>query len=73
MIFATKEPNDKQLKAGLAAGEKILRLWRENPYRRVSPIRNLWNRGFAQMLFGMIVGMHIAEAIYSHLHLWLDF
>ncbi len=73
MIFATKEPSDRQLKAGLAAGEKILRLWRENPYRRVSPLRNLWNRGFVQMFFGMIVGMQIAEVIYGHLHLWLDF
>lgn len=73
MIFATKEPSDRQLKAGLAAGEKIMRLWRENPYKRVSPIRNLWNRGFAQMFAGMIVGMNIAEAIYGHLHLWLDF
>ena len=73
MIFATKKPSDRQLKAGVAAGQKILRLWRENPYRRVSLLRNIWNRGFAQMFFGMIVGLHIAEMIYGHLHLWLDF
>lgn len=72
-VFATKEPSDRQLRAGLAAGYKILQLWRQNPYRRVPPLVNLWQRGLVQTFVGLVLGLQIAGYIYQHLHLWLDF
>ncbi|MEA3400789.1 MAG: DUF1385 domain-containing protein [Armatimonadota bacterium] len=72
--FATKEPTDRQLRAGLEAGRKILRLWRERQGQPVAPLVSIWRRGLIQMFVGMMAGLSLANWIYSHyLHLWLDF
>lgn len=73
MIFATKEPTDKQLRAGLESARKLLYLWRQDPYKRVPPLVNLWQRGFLQTFAGLIAGMYALEMLYNHLHIFLDF
>lgn len=72
-VFATKEPTDRQLRAGLEAGRKILRLWHENAGRPVPPLISFWRRGLLQMFAGMILGMMLLQQLYQHLHVWLDF
>jgi len=72
-VFATKEPTERQMQAGLAAGRKILALWGENPYRRVPPLVSVWRRGFVQTFVGLLVGLQAVGFIYQHLYLWLDF
>lgn len=72
-VFATKEPTERQLRAGLEAGRKILRLWRESGGRPVPPLVGFWRRGLAQMFLGMFLGMTLLQYVYQHLHVWLDF
>ncbi len=72
-IFATKEPTDRQLRAGLEAGTRILRLWREHAGERIPPLVAFWRRGLAQMVAGMMLGMWTAGQLYQYLHIWLDF
>ncbi len=72
-IFATKEPTDRQLRAGLEAGRTVLRRWREALGRPVPPLVSLWRRGMAQMFIGMFIGIWLLGHVYEHLHLWLDF
>ena len=71
-VFTTKEPNDRQLRAGLEAGQLLLEHWRRNPHLRLSPLQSLWNRGFIQMFAGVITAMYFFSWIYHHLHIWLD-
>ncbi len=72
-IFATKAPTEKQLQAGLRAGQKVMAAWREDPFKRVPPLVNLWRRGFLQMFAGVLAGMWLMGLVYAHLHLFLDF
>ncbi len=72
-IFATKEPTEHQLRAGLQAGQKILRLWREHLDRPVPPLVSIWRRGMLQMFAGMFLAVSLIEQVYRHLHVWLDF
>ena len=70
--FTTKPPTPKQLRAGIEAGRKLMRLWRTDPDRRVSIASNLWTRGLPQMVLGVIVGQQLLGYLYQHLHVWLD-
>ena len=70
--LTTKEPNDKQLAAGLDAGHKLLDDWRRNPHRKPSVVVSLWHRGFVQLLIGVLVGSQLLQWVYQHLHIWLD-
>lgn len=72
-IFATKEPTERQLRAGLEAGRTVLKRWREAAGERVPPLVSFWRRGLIQMFIGMFIGITIANLVYSHLHIWLDF
>lgn len=72
-VFATKEPTDRQLRAGLEAGRKILRLWRESGGRSVPPLVSFWRRGLLQMFAGMLLGITLLQHVYQYLHVWLDF
>ena len=72
-IFATKEPTEKQLQAGLRAGQEIMAAWRAEPFKRVPPLVSLWRRGFVQMFAGVLAGMWLIQLAYDHLHLFLDF
>ena len=71
-IFTAKEPNERQLRAGLEAGRLLLQRWQRNPYLRVPPLQSLWRRGFVQMFAGVAAGMYFFGWIYQHLHIWLD-
>lgn len=71
--LTTKPPTPKQLKAGIEAGRKLLRLWEADPDRPVSFARNLWTRGLPQMLAGVLIGQYLLNFIGAHLHVWLDF
>jgi len=70
--LTTKEPNDKQLAAGLDAGHKLLDDWRRNPHTDLSPFVSLWHRGFVQLLAGVLVGSQLLGWAYQYLHIWLD-
>ena len=72
-VFATKEPTERQLQAGLAAGRKILSLWRESAGKRLPPMIVFWRRGMLQMFGGMLLGLWLVQQVYANLHLWLDF
>ncbi|MGC9318738.1 MAG: DUF1385 domain-containing protein [Armatimonadota bacterium] len=73
-VFATKEPTERQLRAGLEAGRKVLRLWRERKGEPVAPLVSIWRRGLIQMFAGVMAGISLANWIYAnYLHLWLDF
>ena len=71
-VFTTKEPTDKQLRAGLEAGRLVLERWRRDPTQRIPPLQSLWRRGFVQMFSGVATGMYFFGWIYQHLHLVLD-
>lgn len=70
--FTTKPPTPRQLQAGIAAGDKIMDLYLNNPDREVSLARNVWTRGLPQMLAGAIIGQHLLRLVLTHLHVWLD-
>jgi uncharacterized protein YqhQ len=72
-VFATKEPTERQMDAGLAAGKRVLARWKEHAGERLPPLVRLWRRGMAQMFGGMLVGLWLINQIFSHLHVWLDF
>jgi hypothetical protein len=71
--FTTKPPTPGQLRAGMEAGSKILRLWASDPDRQVSIAKGLWTRGLPQMIAGVLVGQWLMGLVYEHLHVWLDF
>jgi len=70
--LTTKEPNDKQLAAGLEAGYKLLDDWHHNPHTDLSPFVSLWHRGFVQLLVGVLIGSQLLHWVYQYLHIWLD-
>lgn len=72
-VFATREPSEREMRAGLEAGRKILRLWRESGDRAVPPLVSFWRRGMIQMFIGMFLGITLLQHVYQHLHVWLDF
>ena len=72
-VFATKEPNQRQLDAGLAAGKKVLARWRETAGVRLPPFVVFWRRGLLQMFAGLLVGFWLISNVYQNIHLWLDF
>lgn len=72
-LFATKEPTDHQLRAGLQAGRTVLQRWREALGQPVPPLVSIWQRGMIQMFAGMFIGVTLVGQVYGYLHLWLDF
>lgn len=72
-VFATKEPTDRQLRAGIEAGRTILQRWQKTEGKPVPPLVNFWRRGLVQMFGGMIIGTTLISQLYQHLHVWLDF
>lgn len=72
-IFATKEPTERQLEAGLAAGERVLARAREHAGERLPPLVSFWRRGMLQMFAGMVGGLWLITQIFGHLHVWIDF
>jgi len=62
-LATTREPNDRQMRVGLAAGRKLMHLWRLAPRATVPPIRALWNRGLPQMVAGLVAAMIIANLL----------
>lgn len=72
-IFATKEPNERQLQAGLAAGQRVLARWKEHAGDRLPPLVTFWRRGMLQMFSGMVLGLWLINHLFGHLHVWLDF
>ncbi len=70
--LTTKEPNDKQLAAGLDAAHRLLDDWRRNPHTDLSALASLWHRGLVQLLIGVLLGSQLLQWAYQHLHIWLD-
>ena len=69
--LTTKKPTPRQLEAGIRAGQRILA---ERARRRpTSPAHRIWQRGFVQMIAGVLLAMLILGHIYENLHVWLDF
>ncbi|MFP4248716.1 MAG: DUF1385 domain-containing protein [Armatimonadota bacterium] len=73
VIFATKEPTERQLEAGLASGKAVLARWKEHAGERLPPLVSFWRRGMLQMFSGMLVGLWLINQVFGHLHVWLDF
>lgn len=71
--FTTKPPTEHQLRTGIAAGEKLLGLWRADPHKQVPWLRMLWIRGVPQLLGGLFIAASIFEWVFARLHVWLDF
>jgi uncharacterized protein YqhQ len=65
-IAATKEPTEKQLRAGLEAGRRLLHLTRSAPGRVVSPLRRLWNRGMFQYLGAALLTFYVVSRFVQH-------
>ncbi|MFW6438198.1 MAG: DUF1385 domain-containing protein [Armatimonadota bacterium] len=72
-IFATKEPTERQLEAGLASGKAVLARWREHPGEKLPPLISFWRRGMLQMFAGMLAGLWFINLVFGHIHVWLDF
>jgi hypothetical protein len=71
--FTTKPPTEKQLRTGIAAGERLLALWREDPTQTAPWLRMLWIRGLPQLLIGLFFAASIFKWVFANLHIWLDF
>ena len=71
--FTTKPPTEHQLRTGIAAGEKLLGLWRADPRKQVPWLRMLWIRGVPQLLGGLFIAASVFEWVFARLHVWLDF
>jgi hypothetical protein len=71
-IFTTKRPTQRQLQAGIAAGQRLLALAGAEPARPMSPVQRLWRRGFPQMAAGAITGAWLLGWLVDHAHLLLD-
>jgi len=71
--FTTKPPTERQLRTGIAAGEKLLGLWRADPNKQVPWLRMLWIRGVPQLLGGLFIAASVFEWVFARLHIWLDF
>jgi len=70
--LTTREPNQQQLAAGVKAGRQLLENWHRRPFANVSLLSSLWQRGFVQLLIGVVGGSQLLQWVYSHLHIWLD-
>lgn len=71
--FTTKPPTEKQLQAGIHAGEVLLAKWRNDPYKKLPWLHSLWVRGLPQMIMGLVLAMTALDYVGANLHHWLDF
>lgn len=62
-VITTKDPSEKQLKAGIAAGEELLCAYRENPAKRVGRWQRIWHTGMPQIITGVIIVMALEEVL----------
>jgi len=65
-VFTTKEPSQKQLRAGIKSGELLLEQWRTTP-EADRPAKRLWARGLPQVL----IGIGAALVILAHVERWV--
>ncbi len=70
--FTTKPPSAKQLKAGISSGARLLAQADRVEGIPTSPGHRFWQRGMAQMIVGVILGMWILHHVFENLHVWLD-
>lgn len=70
--FTTKPPTERQLAAGIRSGQRLLARAERVAGVPTSPGHRFWQRGIAQMVLGVVIGMWILRLIFAHLHIWLD-
>ena len=70
-VFTTREPSERQLRAGIASGQRLLSLWSTTPPRRLSTAAGMWQRGLPQAVIGVVIGLQVAHwADHLLLRLW---
>lgn len=66
--FTTKQPSERQLRSGIAAGQEILKRFHEQPTYQAYGFRRIWNMGFLQAAAGMgtvLTFVYIVEKLFG--------
>ena len=64
-VVTTKNPSDRQLANGVAAGNELLRRFQEQPNLRVTGFQRIWNIGFMQTAAGMATMLWILQTVFK--------
>ena len=63
-LVTTKNPTDRQLASGVAAGNELLRRFQERPNYRVTGFQRVWNMGFLQTAAGMLTMLWLLQSVF---------
>jgi len=64
-LVTTKDPSDRQLANGVAAGTELLRRFHEQPNLRATSFQRIWNIGFLQVAAGMTVVLWLVQTLFG--------
>lgn len=72
-FFTTKNPSEKQLANGVAAGNELLEKYRDAPNLHSQGFERIWNMGFLQSALGMMSVAILGALLKQYAHIaWLS-
>ncbi|MGB9619891.1 MAG: DUF1385 domain-containing protein, partial [Armatimonadota bacterium] len=60
-LVTTRDPSERQLANGVAAGNELLRRFHEQPNLRATSFQRVWNMGFLQVAAGMVTTLSLVQ------------
>jgi len=63
-LVTTKDPSERQLANGVAAGNELLRRFQEQPNYRATGFQRIWNIGFLQTATGMVTVLSLVQTVF---------
>lgn len=67
-VFTTKQPSDRQLANGIAAGDEILDRFHDHPGYQAYGLARVWNMGFLQSAAGMATVLTVVFLVEKIFH-----
>lgn len=68
-LVTTKNPSQRQLENGVAAGNELLERYQQDPHRQVANLDRIWNMGFLQTASGMAATIAALTLLESAFHI----
>jgi CBS domain-containing protein len=63
-FVTTRNPSDRQLENGVAAGNELIRRFQERPNFQLTGLPRIWKLGFPQTLAGMITTVWLLKSVF---------
>lgn len=66
-FVTTRDPSDRQLESGIAAGRQLLERYQERPGYQAVGFERVWRLGFVQTLVGLLTTTWLLQKLAEHL------